>query len=854
MRREIVFYFFVLSGLINQLPPVLCQDNAVNDSLTVHQRIVDSLRAVKILKEAEQLFLGGKSDSALIKISESLSISIENEFLLTEAENYKLLGDIYASKYSWQEMLTNYLKALSIFNRTGNKEKEADLKRTIAGKYFLTGLYKKSALWYEEAFTTYQLLKPADIAKTGKIAESAGEAWYFLPDDSLSLNWYLTAYRYYSQAGDTAGMIRCAQKQASLYAGRGNYTSAEEKYLWLLDACIRQNEYGSCALTCNNLGFIKYRKKEYTEALDYFKRAEEYSTQQGRDDYFLTDLYSNIAITWQAAGNQSEMLRSFNKALDHAKNSLRTDEEARISYLLSLIYFNKGDNYHADLYCRECIESAEKSGAYTVMQECYRTWSDVMEKSNDFIKALDYYEKYLSLRDSLNFESRITQQKEIDRQNEYDETEQRIRLDIAGEEISNLELKTLKSEAARRENEVKLLIKQQELDRSERERLSQSLALERERFELNKKEQEVLSLRQQQRIDSLELVQKRNEALVLEQNNRLLEAEKEQQQITIEKEKQVRQLATGLGILMALVAVMILFGLISTRKKNQKLAESKRQIEIINADLEVKNAEIMRQKDIIEQKNQSITDSIQYARRIQTAVLPQLDFLTEWGIESFIMFRPKDIVSGDFYWGKKKDSKIIIAAADCTGHGVPGAFMSMLGNAFLDEIYNTTDITDPAGVLNILREEVITALKQKGITGEARDGMDISLCIINKESSTIGFAGANNPLYLIRDNQLIKVPADKMPIGIHFTEFVPFTNHTLNFRKGDIIYLFSDGYADQFGGQKGRKFMYKPFQNLLLQNHNLPMEQQKIILEKTFDEWMGSYEQVDDVLVIGIRI
>lgn len=843
----------IIAGFISCFSTALPQVAGVNDPFSAQQRFDDSLRASKILSQAESLFLQGKTDSALVRIFEPLNIAIANEFFLLQAEIYKLLGDIYSSEYSWEEMLSNYLRAISVFNRTGNKEKEAGVMRSVAGKYFQTGLYSKSAAWYEETFKLYQSAKPVELQIIAKVAESAGEAWYFSQDDTLSLRWYQSAYDYYSQAGDTAGMIRCVHKQASLYTGTGSYENAEEKYLWLLQVYLRRNDYRNCAQVFNNLGFIEYKEKDYTSALDYFARADEYSSAAGQDNFFLTGVWANIGITWQAIGNRNEMLKSFNKAIGYASESGRDDEEARIAHLLSLIYFHSGDNYHADLYCRECVEAAKKSGAYSVMQECYKTWSDVMEKSNDFIKALEYYEKYLSMRDSLNFENRLAQQKEADRQNEYDQIEQRIRLNIAGEEISSLELKTLKAEAARRENELKLLMKQQELDRSERERLAQSLTLERERYELNKREQEVLTLRQQQQIDSLELVQKRNEALVLEQNNRLLEAEKEQQTITLEKEKQIRRLATGLGILMALVAVMILFGLISTRKKNQKLAESKRQIEIINADLEQKNAEVLRQKDIIEQKNQSITDSIQYARRIQTAVLPPINFLDEWGLESFIMFRPKDIVSGDFYWGKRRGGRIIVAAADCTGHGVPGAFMSMLGNAFLDEIFNTSEFRNAAGILNILREEVISALKQKGLTGEARDGMDISLSIINKETSTLDFAGANNPLYLIRDNKLIKVPADKMPIGIHFTEFMPFTNHTLDFRKGDTIYLFSDGYADQFGGDKGRKFMYKPFQNLLLRHHCLPVEEQKIKLEKTFDEWMAGYEQVDDVLVIGIR-
>jgi serine phosphatase RsbU (regulator of sigma subunit) len=178
----------------------------------------------------------------------------------------------------------------------------------------------------------------------------------------------------------------------------------------------------------------------------------------------------------------------------------------------------------------------------------------------------------------------------------------------------------------------------------------------------------------------------------------------------------------------------------------------------------------------------------------------------------------------------------------------------MLGHAFLDEIINTREIDNAATVLNILRDEIIDTLKQKGTTGEARDGMDISLVILDLKAGMLDYAGANNPLYIIRDNKLIKYQADRMPIGIHFISFTPFTNRNIEIKKGDYIYLFSDGFADQFGGPKGKKFMYKPFQDLLLRNHIKPMELQKEVLDNTFEKWKGEREQVDDVMIIGMHV
>ena len=215
---------------------------------------------------------------------------------------------------------------------------------------------------------------------------------------------------------------------------------------------------------------------------------------------------------------------------------------------------------------------------------------------------------------------------------------------------------------------------------------------------------------------------------------------------------------------------------------------------------------------------------------------------------------PKDIVSGDFYWGIRKKGYQIIVAADCTGHGVPGAFMSMLGSAFLNEIIANIDDFKAADILNQLRQEVINALKQKGEEGEARDGMDIALCVINPDRSEISFAGANNPLYLVRDGALTKILGDRMPIGIHHAPYTPFNNRVLKIKKGDNLYLFSDGYADQFGGTKGKKFMYKPFQELIREISGETMERQKELLGDEFVKWKGNYEQVDDVLVMGIKV
>lgn len=294
--------------------------------------------------------------------------------------------------------------------------------------------------------------------------------------------------------------------------------------------------------------------------------------------------------------------------------------------------------------------------------------------------------------------------------------------------------------------------------------------------------------------------------------------------------------AIGLGL--ALVVIFSFFILRSNRERKKA-----------NDELQVKNT-------IIEEKNKDITDSINYAKRIQDAILPDWETGNKIFPEAFILFKPRDIVSGDFYWFTEKNGKRLIAAVDCTGHGVPGAFMSMIGNAFLNEVVNERGIIEPGIILSELRHLVIKALKQKGADGEQRDGMDISLLSLSADNKTIDWAGANNPLWIIRDGKIIEHKPDKRPIGFFMGKGLPFKNHTIDLQKGDALYIFTDGYADQFGGNKegGKKFKVSRLKTLLLSLQDQTMDNQKKKLEQTIIDWRGSLEQVDDICIIGIKI
>ncbi|MEO6883653.1 MAG: PAS domain S-box protein [Bacteroidia bacterium] len=282
--------------------------------------------------------------------------------------------------------------------------------------------------------------------------------------------------------------------------------------------------------------------------------------------------------------------------------------------------------------------------------------------------------------------------------------------------------------------------------------------------------------------------------------------------------------------------------------------------------------EVETQKNIIEEKNRDILASIRYAMGIQDAIFMDINGLKKIIPDSFIFYKPKDIVSGDFFWykslrtslseqakkqmGISQDSNLVVmAAVDCTGHGVPGAFMSIISNILLNQTVKNPDINTPADVLHFLQIELFRTFNQNKKITPRQDGMDLAFCAIDFEKMELLFSGANNPLLIVRNQEVIEIKPDKQAItaAIELPE-KSFENHTFQLQKNDCVYIFTDGYCDQFGGEKGKKFKLSQFKQMLLSAENKPMEQQKIIFEKTFETWKGNLDQVDDVLIMGVRV
>jgi len=358
-------------------------------------------------------------------------------------------------------------------------------------------------------------------------------------------------------------------------------------------------------------------------------------------------------------------------------------------------------------------------------------------------------------------------------------------------------------------------------------------------------------------------------------NNRSLEKQiieiKQLSQENIEREKEKQRMIEGQNALLER----------QVKERTAEIQSQKEEIltqnEILNQskeEIQAQNDEITLHRDILAKQKKDIIDSINYAAKIQNAVLPSNEVFSEMLPDYFVLFKPKNIVSGDFYWIKKIKNFTILAIADCTGHGVPGAFMSMLGISFLNEIVTRASIDSTGLILDNLRKKIKHTLKQNNSNINQKDGMDIVLISIDNESLELQYSGANNPLYIIRKNGLgitnfdenpkietvqsddavlFEFKPDRQPVAVHIVE-KEFTTRNFQLQKDDILYAGSDGYVDQFGGNKYKKFMSKNFKTLLLDNYTKPLSEQKNILNKTIEDWKNGYEQIDDILVVGVRI
>lgn len=580
---------------------------------------------------------------------------------------------------------------------------------------------------------------------------------------------------------------------ALLMFGPGVFASAEadETSLSVSDSAYKP----SLAEEANNNyreALSQWKNNQYDKAISLFKLSVK-ANQLLKNVNALRILYSNIGMVYADKEDYESSLQYFRKSL--AISEQKKDDKEILPELFNLGIALQRVNRHSEAIVpvAKAVEMAKSTNDMANIKRGYGMLAESYDKAGKADKAIEYYALFATLE----------------------------------KHTRQLEVEATKKDADKRIVEANNL-----KDQANKENKQTSAVLDKTA----------------EKLKTTEKLTKSQEVKLKIQTTEILERD-----IVIEHKNTLNNIYIG-GIVVALLFILVIFWSYWLKKRSSE-------------QLATQNKEIMRQQEMIERKNQNITQSISYAQRIQEAMLPSEQLIREKLPESFIMFKPRDIVSGDFYWlatdriksavvrneelGDEDD--IFIAAADCTGHGVPGAFMSMIGYNLLNEIV-ARKIYSPDKILEALNNGVKNALKQE--TTMNNDGMDISICRIRKKKGVIEFSGAMSPICYCRDGKMHEIKGGLFSVGGDELELgtANYQSETIKIDGTTTFYLFSDGYYDQFGGENGRKFMSKRFKDLLFSIHHLPMNEQQQQLEQKFNEWMGDNEQIDDVLVIGFRL
>ena len=616
-------------------------------------------------------------------------------------------------------------------------------------------------------------------------------------------------------------------KTAANFYYKGDYNSAKKIYSDFLEIKKNKNDSLGIAKGFQGLGLIFYSQGDYNKSSEYYITSLKIY-ENLKDSLRSSNIYVGLGLLYL---NQNK----FEKALEHLRKDslikseilLREPENLSLKNNLSntlnnlgMIFDEQKEYEKALKYYFNSLKLSKEANNKSQEAICYNNIAIVYREENHIEKAYEYYQKSLTINKELEDKAGATSNfinisdLYLEKSNYFSALENLKKADTLAKEINSLDLfKDIYlnfSEVYELKGDLDSALKYYKKFSETKDSLLNSESLK-----------QVAELETKYQTEKKEL-----ENTALKKDNQIVE----------EKNKKQQWGLFGLAAFLGLGGVFS-YSMYKSRKK------------------------IKKSKKIIEEKNKEITDSINYAKNIQNAILPnELETKKLLG-EHFIFYKPKDIVSGDFYWTAEKSDKAYFAACDCTGHGIPGAFMSVLNSRLLNNAIEEKQIEKPNEILNYVRTEIINSLKSKGKSGEQKDGMDAILCAWDKKTNTLEFACANNPLYLIRNNELIEHKSDKMPVG-YSDDLKDFSLKKIALQKNDLIYISSDGYVDQFGGPNNKKFMKKKLKELLLSINQKPMSEQKEILNKTINDWMAyinpenkkPYEQIDDLCMIGLRI
>ncbi|MFN3916239.1 MAG: tetratricopeptide repeat protein [Flavobacteriales bacterium] len=654
-------------------------------------------------------------------------------------------------------------------------------------------LYSNADSAYLLANSGYDFSRRKNLKKEqARFLEHIGKSAEILGRTQEALNCFEKANKIYRQLGDKEGEAICRNSMAIVYSKQGIYNKAIESFSMALEIYTELGKNEGIINSTNNLGIMHVHLNNLEDAAKTFRECYQLAENIG-DKKIMANALNNL-------GNVSTRMERLDSALYYFNKCLPLRRELDDKYGEAATLINIANNY---MYRGELDSAEEYFKKGLLLREEIHDAQGVSQVAIGLAGV--YYQKRKFTQSVQLVEGAIA---DMIRQGNVHNLKEANKILY----WSYKELKDTEKALAAYENYVKIK------DSLSNEENSKNLYKEQFRIDYEKKVY----------ADSIKELE-----------------EKKVIQAKFEKERVQRYTLYG-GLSLLILFGVFMYNRFRVTRKQKNIIEDQKQ-------------EVENQKNLIEEKNKEVIDSISYAKRIQEAYMPRVGVFDKLYKNGFVMYKPKDIVSGDFYWFYAGWDKInglsetrFVAVADCTGHGVPGALMSVICCNSLNEVIVNRKVVKPAEILNQTREIVKKNLKSEDNSGQ-KDGMDISLCAVS--NNKLQWAGANNPIWIIRkDAEVIEeIKGDKQPIGFYANE-KPFTNHELEINTGDTIYLFTDGYQDQFGGEKGKKFKASNLKNLLLSIQKKTMVEQREILENTLEIWRNNLEQVDDVCVIGIRI
>jgi serine phosphatase RsbU (regulator of sigma subunit)/tetratricopeptide (TPR) repeat protein len=631
----------------------------------------------------------------------------------------------------------------------------------------------------------------------------------------------LEAVKLAEKSGNDTLLAQALNDYGTLFLRTSDYNQAKEYYSKVIEIRKKLKDEIGLSSVYSKIAVIEEILGNYSKALEMNLKVLKIYEKQNKDKVAIGTLYGNISVILYNMNYLDRSLEYNNKSFQLGKQLKNYQMIASAYGNYGSIYGKKKDTINSIKNYKLAIENFEKINNLNSIASCYNNLGNLYNNSHQYDTSFVYYEKSLNLRKDLNDRTGILSIASNIASINLKMDKPRVAIKFALEALN--EAKNLKVKSSLKELYYTLSIAYSKINDY------------KNAFEFNRLYIEIK--------DSL--YNEESSKQIAEMSTKYETEKKESQILLLKKDQEVQQIKSKRqNIIIVSVVIGLVFLIFISLFVTNRLIIIRKQKVLIE-----------QQKHLVEEKNREILDSLTYAKRIQSAILPQDKLVKETLQNSFILYKPKDIVAGDFYWMEPMKNGVIFAAADCTGHGVPGAMVSVVCHNALNRSVREYGISDPGSILNKTREIVIQEFEKSDT--DVKDGMDISLCYLNINDNSLKWSGANNPLWIIRKGDIIEFKPDKQPIGKYFNS-KPFNSHSFQLEKNDSLYIFTDGYQDQFGGPEihkgGKKFKASQMRELLLRIQDISMEEQRIIIEQTFETWKGNFEQVDDVCVIGVKI